>query len=75
MASNVSRWWQALTITAPPACEGDPLPPPPDPEPIDPCVAVPLVPTVTVSAPGQTVTWTGTLRATDTRGCTATVSQ
>ncbi len=52
---------------------GDPIPP--EPPPPNPCLTNPLTPTVTVSAPGHTVTWSGTLTATDERGCKGTVSQ
>lgn len=41
----------------------------------DPGTASPLVPTVTVSASGHVVTWTGSLTVTDERGCQVTVTQ
>jgi hypothetical protein len=47
-------------------------PPPPDP-----CVVDPLLPVVSVTAPGHTVTWTlaGTITVTDERTCTVQVTQ
>ncbi len=56
-------------------CEGAPPPPPPPPPPVDKCKEEPLVPTVTVTATGHQVTWSGTITASDERGCKGTVSQ
>lgn len=62
------------SILSVPIVKGDGTAPPPPPPP-SPCVLSPLMPTVSVTAPGHVVLWHGTVTAHDERGCTATVTQ